>query len=90
VEAPAADEPITRQQLINLLNDDLAREYQAVIDYVVYSQVLKGARYMNIAGELEKHSGQELRHALTVAKQIATSGSPPAAKNNRAGSFVLL
>ena len=74
-----ADKPITRQQLIELLNDDLAREYQAIIAYVIYSQVLKGAQYMNIAGELEKHAGQELQHALTVAKQIDYLGGMPVA-----------
>ena len=53
--------PLTRKELIAALNDDLAREYQAIIAYVVYSQVLKGAQYMSIAGELEKHAGEELR-----------------------------
>src|SRR5262245_61621653 len=60
----------TRQALIDNLNQDLAREYQAIIAYVVYSQTLKGAAYMNIAGELEKHAAEELAHALTIAKQI--------------------
>ena len=55
-------ETITRDQLIEKLNDDLSREYQAIIAYVVYSQVLKGAEYMNIAQELEKHAGEELAH----------------------------
>jgi bacterioferritin len=68
---------ITRQQLIDLLNEDLAREYQAIIAYVVYSQVIKGAAYMNIAGELEKHAKQELDHALIVAKQIDYLGGMP-------------
>ena len=67
----AADSaPITRQQLIANLNEDLAREYQAIIAYVVYSQAIKGASYMQIAKELEKHAGEELEHALTIAKQI--------------------
>jgi bacterioferritin len=60
----------SRKDLINALNEDLSREYQAVIAYVVYSQSLKGAQYMNIAGELEKHAGEELKHALTIAKHI--------------------
>ena len=46
--------------MIGLLNQDLSREYQAIIAYVVYSQVLKGAQYMNIAGELEMHASEEL------------------------------
>ena len=60
----------TRDDLIKALNDDLSREYQAIISYVVYSQALKGAEYMAIAKELEKHAGQELSHALLVAKHI--------------------
>lgn len=61
---------ITREQLIDALNDDLQREYQAIIAYVVYSQAIKGAQYMNIAAELEKHAAEELKHALIIAKQI--------------------
>jgi len=61
---------LTRRDLIKALNDDLSREYQAIIAYVVYSQSLKGAQYMTIAQELEKHAHEELKHALTVAKHI--------------------
>ena len=69
--------PITREQLIANLNEDLAGEYQAIIAYVVYSQVLKGAQYMNIAEELEVHAGEELSHAITIAKQIDYLGGDP-------------
>ena len=69
--------PITPARLIELLNEDLAREYQAIIAYVVYSQVLKGAAYMAIAKELEAHAKQELDHALTIAKQIDYLGGTP-------------
>jgi bacterioferritin len=68
---------VTRERLIELLNEDLAREYQAVISYVVYSQVIKGAQYMTIAEELEKHAREELEHALTIAKQIDYLGGMP-------------
>jgi bacterioferritin len=74
-----AEPTITRAQLIDRLNEDLAREYQAVIAYVVYSQVLKGAEYMTIAKELEVHAGEELAHALTIAKQIDYLGGMPTA-----------
>jgi bacterioferritin len=70
---------VTRQDLIGYLNDDLAREYQAVISYVVYSQALKGAQYMAIAAELEKHAAEELAHALIIAGQIDYLGGMPAA-----------
>lgn len=62
--------PISRKQMIKLLNQDLAREYQAIISYVVYSQTMKGAKFQHIAKELERHAGEELDHALKIAKQI--------------------
>jgi bacterioferritin len=68
---------LTRKDLIAALNEDLSREYQAIIAYVVYSQVLKGAEYMNIAGELELHAKQELDHALIIAKHIDYLGGMP-------------
>src|SRR3954451_18135908 len=75
--APAGSKNISREQLIGLLNEDLAREFQAIIAYVVYSQVIKGAAYMNIAQELEQHAHEELQHALTIAKQIDYLGGMP-------------
>jgi len=68
---------MTRDQLIAALNEDLAREYQAIIAYVVYSQMLKGAQYMAIAKELEKHATQELSHALIVSKIVDYLGGQP-------------
>lgn len=62
--------PISREKMIKLLNEDLAREYQAVISYVVYSQTIKGAKFQHIAGELKRHASEELDHALKIAKQI--------------------
>jgi bacterioferritin len=62
--------PITREEMIKRLNEDLAREYQAIIAYIVYSQTLKGAKYQHIAQELEKHASEELDHAILIAKQI--------------------
>lgn len=68
---------ITREKLISLLNEDLAREFQAIIAYVNYSQVLKGAEFMHIAKELEKHAGEELKHAIIICKQIDYLGGEP-------------
>jgi bacterioferritin len=73
----AADSSLTREKLIELLNEDLSREYQAIIAYVNYSQVLKGAQYMNIAGELEVHATEELAHALALANHIDYLGGMP-------------
>src|SRR5271170_1452786 len=68
---------ITRKQMIEFLNEDLAGEYQAIIAYTVYSQMLKGAAYMDIARELEVHAGEELQHAIKIAKQIDYLGGMP-------------
>jgi bacterioferritin len=68
---------VTRKQLTDLLNEDLAREYQAIIAYVAYSQMLKGAQYMSIAKELEKHAGEELKHALIISKIVDYLGGEP-------------
>jgi len=72
-----ATKPVSRTELAALLNEDLSREYQAIIAYVVYSQVLKGAEYMNIAAQLEEHAKQELDHALIIARQIDYLGKMP-------------
>jgi bacterioferritin len=69
---------ITKEKLIDLLNEDLQREFQAVIAYVNYSQVLKGAAYMNIADELEVHAGEELQHALKLSYWVDNLGGMPA------------
>jgi bacterioferritin len=66
----SANPIITREEMVKLLNEDLAREYQAIIAYVVYSQVIKGAKYQHIAGELERHASEELSHALQIARQV--------------------
>src|SRR3982074_3782946 len=68
---------VTRQQLIEKLNEDLSREYQAIIAYIVYSQVLKGAEFMNIAEQLESHAHEELQHALMISRQIDYLGVMP-------------
>jgi bacterioferritin len=75
---PAPDnKAVTRDQLAELLNEDLAREYQAIIAYTVYSQVLKGAAYMSIAEQLETHAHEELKHALIISRQVDYLGKMP-------------
>jgi len=74
----AKSEPaLSRDRLAELLNEDLAREYQAIIGYVVYSQVLKGPEFMNIAAQLETHAAEELKHALIISQQIDYLGKMP-------------
>jgi bacterioferritin len=72
-----SNENISREQMVSLLNEDLAREYQAIIAYVVYSQTMKGAAYQKIAAELEQHAKEELQHAMDVAAQIDYLGGDP-------------
>jgi len=71
---------ISREKMIELLNEDLAREYQAVIAYTVYSQTIKGAAYNDIAGELELHAAEELTHAIAIANQIDYLNGTPTTK----------
>jgi len=71
------DYRISRERMIELLNEDLSREYQAIIAYTIYSQTIKGAAFNNIASELEDHASEELSHALLIARQIDyLSGTP--------------
>jgi bacterioferritin len=72
-----AQPKITRKKFIDALNEDLSREYQAIIAYVNYSQVLKGAAYMNVAGELAIHAKEELDHALQIASHVDYLGGMP-------------
>jgi len=76
-KSSSSGETVTRERLAELLNEDLSREYQAIIAYVVYSQVLKGAEYMDIADQLEIHAKQELDHALMISRQIDYLGAMP-------------
>jgi bacterioferritin len=86
--SPAADaegsSPSGRNEIVGGLNEDLAREYKAIIQYVVFSSTLKGAEYGDIADQLKKHASQELAHALEVARQIDYLGGDPTMKSKEA------
>ncbi len=68
---------VTREQLVQGLQGDIAREYKAIIQYIIFSQKLDSARYMNIADQLEEHAHQELNHALAIARQLDYFGAYP-------------
>ena len=68
---------VTREQLVEGLQEDIAREYKAIIQYIIFSQKLDGARYMEIARILEGHAHEELNHAIAVAKQLDYFGAYP-------------
>ncbi|HEU6452702.1 MAG TPA: ferritin-like domain-containing protein [Gemmatimonadaceae bacterium] len=73
----SSSETTTREELVAGLQADLAREYKAIIQYIIFSQKLDGARYMNIADQLEEHAHQELDHALQIARQLDYLGEYP-------------
>ena len=73
----AAEKSAALKELIEGLQEDLSREYQAIIAYTVYSNVLKGAQWMNIAAELQTHAAQELQHAMIIADQLDYLGAVP-------------
>jgi bacterioferritin len=75
------EKAITRKKLADALNEDLSREYQAIISYVNYSQVLKGAAYMNIADELAVHAKEELDHALQISNHVDYLGGMPSVRS---------
>src|SRR6478736_8953377 len=68
---------VSKDEIIRGLNEDLAREYKAIIQYVVFSSTLKGAEYGDIAEQLKVHASEELAHALEVARQIDYLGGDP-------------
>lgn len=76
-DTPAAGANVTREQLVQGLQEDIAREYKAIIQYVIFSQKLDGAKYMDIADQLEQHAHQELDHALAIARQLDYFGAYP-------------
>jgi bacterioferritin len=80
----AADSSSSKGEIIEGLNEDLAREYKAIIQYVVFSSTLKGAEYGDIAEQLKKHASQELAHALEVARQVDYLGGDPTVKGKEA------
>src|SRR5712691_9915171 len=74
----------SKEEIIKGLNEDLAREYKAIIQYVVFSSTLKGAEYVGIAERLKLHASEGLTHALEVARQIDDLGGDPTVKVNDA------
>ncbi len=68
---------ITKEELVELLNKDLAWEYTAMVQYVQHSGVLTGAQYMSIKKEIILHAQEELAHATTLAGQISFLGGFP-------------
>lgn len=76
LERPAPRK-VTRDELIDLLNDDLAKEFQALVQYVQHAAAMSGPQYDAIKGELIVHSNEEHAHAISLADQIDFLGGVP-------------
>ena len=69
---------ITKEQLLDNLNADLAWEYAALIQYVQHASVITGAEYESVIAELLVHAGEEMQHATSLSEQIDWLGGVPA------------
>jgi bacterioferritin len=67
-----------KKKLIELLNNDLALEYSAAIQYIQHAAVMSGAQYGDIIKELKVHATEEIQHAMALADQIDFLGGVPA------------
>jgi bacterioferritin len=75
--APLGVRPLTREELIDELNRDLAKEYAALIQYVQHAAVITGPQYDAIAAELLVHATEEHAHAVSLSGQIDWLGGVP-------------
>jgi bacterioferritin len=69
---------ITKTELLDKLNSDLAWEYAALIQYVQHASVITGAEYESIIAELLVHANEEMQHAISLSDQIDWLGGVPA------------
>ena len=74
--APAVKQ-LTKKQLIAELNNDLAKEFPALIQYVQHQAVITGPKYDSIGKELVIHSNEEHMHAISLSDQIDFLGGVP-------------
>ena len=72
-----APRELTREQLIDELNNDLAKEFQAMVQYVQHAAAMTGPQYDAIKAELIVHSNEEHAHAISLADQIDFLGGVP-------------
>ncbi len=68
---------VTKAQLIDELNKDLAKEFSALIQYVQHASALTGPQYGAIQAELVVHSNEEHMHAISLSDQIDFLGGVP-------------
>lgn len=68
---------VDRNQLTQLMNEDLASEYRSIVQYNQHVATLKGLEVQSLLDELKQHLGQELSHAIILAEQIDFLGGIP-------------
>lgn len=73
---------LAREQLIRILNQDLASDCHAMMAFIVYSQVLKRAACPVTAQALERHASEDYQHAISLAEQIVHLGGQPCLRPN--------
>jgi bacterioferritin len=72
------DMTITKEKLLDKLNEDLAWEYAALIQYVQHASLITGGEYESIIAELLIHANEEMQHAISLSDQIDWLGGVPA------------
>lgn len=66
-----------KQTLINALNDDLAGELQAIIQYLTYSAKVTGPYRPQLVQFMQAEITDEMLHAQFLAGKIAALGGNP-------------
>jgi bacterioferritin len=68
---------VDKQGLIDALNEDLANEYAAVIQYTQYSAKVRGPWRTELRGFFQAEIADEQLHAQYLADRIAAMGGEP-------------
>ena len=66
-----------KQKLIQGLNEDLAHEYQAIIQYTTYAAMVSGIHRQELKELFLAEIQDELRHAQLLSDKIAALGGKP-------------
>jgi bacterioferritin len=69
-----------KKALIDALNEDLAEEYGAVIQYATYAATVSGTARLGLKAFFESEIADELGHAQFLAQKIAALGGKPTTK----------
>lgn len=70
-------ERVNKEQLVELLNGDLSREYQAIITYIQYAASVTGPYRQELKTFFANEIPDETMHAQYLAGKIAALGGVP-------------